>query len=114
MGLFDIVRSKFQLPLDGANDLEYQSKDMPYGGCGTYEIRENGEVWLVNGELSSRRECELDDFRFYTMLYSDNDDGAWIEFRANVIDGIVTSIDLLHNCPWRDVPYGELPKGRPL
>lgn len=45
MGMFDNVRCKYPLPVAGANDLEYQTKDTPAQFLDWYEIRKSGTLW---------------------------------------------------------------------
>jgi len=45
MGVFDSLRCKYPLPIDGVNHLEFQSKDTPAQFQDDYEIREDGTLW---------------------------------------------------------------------
>ena len=45
MGMFDDIRCKYPLPLAGANDLGYQTKDTDRQFMDLYEIREDGTLW---------------------------------------------------------------------
>ena len=45
MGMFDCLRCAYPLPMEGANDLDYQTKDTPAQLCDNYEIREDGTLW---------------------------------------------------------------------
>lgn len=45
MGMFDDLRCKYPLPLAGANDLVYQTKDTDAQFLDMYEIREDGTLW---------------------------------------------------------------------
>lgn len=45
MGMFDDIRCKYPLPLPGANDLAYQTKDTEHQYLDQYEIREDGTLW---------------------------------------------------------------------
>ena len=45
MGMFDDIRCKYPLPVDGANELDYQTKDTPAQYLDKYEIREDGTLW---------------------------------------------------------------------
>ncbi len=57
MGMFDNLRCKYPLPVDGANALEYQTKDTPAQYLELYEIREDGTLWheLYDTEDHSER-----------------------------------------------------------
>lgn len=45
MGMFDDIRCKYPLPVDGANALDYQTKDTPMQFLDLYEIQEDGTLW---------------------------------------------------------------------
>lgn len=45
MGMFDYIRCKYPLPVDGTQDLEYQTKDTASQFLDLYEIREDGSLW---------------------------------------------------------------------
>lgn len=43
--MFDDIKCKYPLPLEGANALSYQTKDTPSQTLDNYEIREDGTLW---------------------------------------------------------------------
>ena len=45
MGMFDDINCKYPLPLAGANELAYQTKDTESQFCDIYEIRCDGTLW---------------------------------------------------------------------
>ena len=45
MGMFDYLRCSYQLPVEGANARNYQTKDTPAQLLDKYEIREDGTLW---------------------------------------------------------------------
>ena len=45
MGMFDEIKCRYPLPVEGANTLDYQTKDTPDQYCDLYEIREDGTLW---------------------------------------------------------------------
>jgi hypothetical protein len=45
MGMFDDIKCSYPLPVEGANALNYQTKDTPAQYCDLYEIREDGTLW---------------------------------------------------------------------
>lgn len=45
MGMFDEVKCRYPLSVEGANKLVYLSKDTPQQQLETYEIREDGTLW---------------------------------------------------------------------
>ncbi len=54
MGMFDYIRCKYPLPLAGANELRFQSKDTPAQFLDEYEIREDGSLWHEDYETEDR------------------------------------------------------------
>lgn len=45
MGMFDDITCKYPLPVAGANELSFQTKDTPAQMLDKYEIREDGTLW---------------------------------------------------------------------
>lgn len=45
MGMFDYLKCEYPLPVEGANDLEYQTKDTPAQYMDIYTIRADGTLW---------------------------------------------------------------------
>ena len=45
MGMFDDLTCKYPLPVGGANDVDFQTKDTPAQHLDKYEIREDGTLW---------------------------------------------------------------------
>jgi len=111
MGMFDSVRCLYPLPLAGANDRTYQTKDTPAQFCDNYEIREDGTLWhqaydLVEEDWSpkNRRWEPVEDFtgevRFYDFQRAWNDgDGCdgWIEWSAYFENGKIARLNLIEN-----------------
>lgn len=56
MGMFDDIRCKYPLPVPGANDLDYQTKDTPEQLLDQYEIREDGTLWHENYDTEDHSE----------------------------------------------------------
>lgn len=54
MGLFDYVRCHYPLPVEGANELEYQTKDMDWPYMDRYEIRADGTLWKEHYDTEDR------------------------------------------------------------
>ena len=54
MGMYDELRCKYPLPVKGANDLLYQTKDTPSQFIDLYEIRADGTVWRQNYDIKDR------------------------------------------------------------
>lgn len=54
MGMFDYLRCEYPLPVDGANALEYRTKDTPAQYLDRYEIREDGTLWHEEYDMEDR------------------------------------------------------------
>jgi hypothetical protein len=115
MGMFDSLRCRYPLPVEGANDLLYQTKDFACD-MDLYEIREDGTLWhedydvedksdpkatgimRLRGMLSrvNKRWVPVDHLgrvEFYASFRGDWKD--WIEWSADIIDGRVRSVSLI-------------------
>jgi hypothetical protein len=46
MGMYDVVRCRYPLPVSGANARVYQTKSFNCPAMDTYEIRDDGTLWL--------------------------------------------------------------------
>lgn len=57
MGMFDDLKCKYPLPLVGANDVDYQTKDTPSQFMDKYEIREDGTLWHEDYDIEDRSEA---------------------------------------------------------
>ena len=57
MGMFDEITCKYPLPVEGANALNYQTKDTPRQFCDHYEIREDGTLWFQNYDTEDQSEA---------------------------------------------------------
>jgi len=56
MGMFDDIKCKYQLPISGANDLDYQTKDTEHQWLDQYEIREDGTLWHEDYDIEDHSE----------------------------------------------------------
>jgi len=54
MGMFDDIKCKYPLPVAGANDLDFQTKDTPAQWMDKYEIREDGTLWHQAYDVEDR------------------------------------------------------------
>lgn len=114
MGMFDHLTCKYPLPVSGANDLDYQTKDTPSQVLDNYEIREDGALWFrdytVRVEddpkspvgITVHRENEVwkpviltGEIRFYTTLQSDHT--GWIEWSGYFERGILVRLNLIEH-----------------
>lgn len=54
MGLFDYVRCRYPLPIEGAEAMEFQTKDTDWPYMEQYEIREDGTLWRQEYDTEDR------------------------------------------------------------
>lgn len=116
MGMFDDIRCKYPLPVEGANNLDYQTKDTPDQSLDRYEIREDGTLWheKYDTKIESPPDAPLGFYwhrenkrwepvkmkgglRFYTTLPPDH--SGWIEWQAEFEDGQLKQVQLLKHRP---------------
>jgi hypothetical protein len=57
MGMFDDIKCRYPLPVEGANALDYQTKDTPAQFCDLYEIREDGTLWREDYDTEDHSEA---------------------------------------------------------
>lgn len=62
MGLFDYLRCNYPLPVEGAELLEYQTKDTPAQWMDQYEIRADGTLWHENYDTEDRSDPNAEGF----------------------------------------------------
>lgn len=139
MGMFDDIRCRYPLPVDGANELDYQTKDTPEQNLDLYEIREDGTLWHETYDIEDRSDktkagldaiigCMTrvnqrwepetdftDSIRFYTSWTQEHTrrgtvSRGWIEWSAYFVDGKLQSINLIENTP--AAPVDGVEEGR--
>lgn len=105
MGMFDEIKCKYPLPLEGANDLLYQTKDTDAQFMDLYEIREDGTLWHEIYDVEDQSDPNAEGimkmwgcmtrvnkrweqvmFTGEIVFYGDNK-GQFIEFSAYFVDG---------------------------
>jgi hypothetical protein len=129
MGMFDWLRCKYPLPLPGANNLHYQTKDTPEQYLDLYKIREDGTLWHETYDVEDRSDpnaeglmalfgamtrvnkrwepCDMTgEIRFYT---GDNQK-QWVEFSAYMVKGKLHT--LVQISPELPNPQGNAPHER--
>lgn len=107
MGMFDYLRCRMPLPVPGANDLEFQTKDTWAQYMDQYEIREDGTLWHQTYDTEDRsdqkaegldallgcatrvnerweRDQQTGEIRFYHYF---SDRGTMIDFSAYFVKG---------------------------
>lgn len=115
--MFDEVRFKYPLPLDGANDHVYQTKDLV---CflDQYEVREDGTLWHEDYDVEDRSDPNAEGImRLCGMLthvnkrwepmswtgemicydFNHEPQQGWIEWKVTFVDGKVHRCELLEH-----------------
>lgn len=120
MGMFDYIRCKYPLPVEGTQDLQYQTKDTDKQFLELYEIREDGSLWtedverewvddesrpLFNGYLKRvseawRPEPLTGEIVFYSDYGPKDKNGWgqwWIEYSAYFVSGKLQSLNVIED-----------------
>ena len=115
MGLFDYLNCKYPLPVEGANALEFQTKDTNSQFMDRYEIRDDGTLWHETYDIEDRsdpkaeglmalfgmmtrvnprweRDTMTGEVRFYTCSGNSQD---WIEFSAYFVQGELKQLETI-------------------
>lgn len=120
MGTYDTIRCLYPLHADGANDLEYQTKDALADAFIHYEIREDGSLWqerregngwltpdscpndirklptrLIMEHCGWNRKNFTGTIVFYGSLPRIQQPDRWIEWEAEFSNGLLVSIRCL-------------------
>lgn len=110
MGLYDDVRCKYPLPVEGANALSFQSKDTPEQFMHLYEIREDGSLWHQGRDMGQETLgpwSHVSGFTGEIVFYSSWDNNwnkvrhncGWIEFSSYFVNGQLKELHLMKNDP---------------
>jgi hypothetical protein len=123
MGLFDDLICKYPLPVEGANDLAFQTQDTPAQYMDKYEIREDGTLWHEKFDTEDRSNPDADDeldrfvgqrthvnerwefceftgsINFYSSLskVGFGCDRGWVEFIALFVHGKIIHLELMEH-----------------
>lgn len=65
MGLFDYVKCRYPLPIEGANALEFQTKDTGNPFMENYEIRADGSLWREHYDTEDRSDPTAEGLRAF-------------------------------------------------
>jgi hypothetical protein len=103
--MFDEVRCRYPLPLAGAADIVFQTKDTPSQGLDLYEIREGGSLWVEEYDTEDRSDpnaeglmrlagCQTRVNKRWAacdmtgeVCFYDDTGGVWYEFSAYFVRG---------------------------
>ena len=117
MGVFDYLRCKYPLPVSGANDLEFQTKDTDAQYLERYEIRADGTLWHQVYETEDRSDPNAEGLmRFVgcatrvnerwepephtgTLEFYTDFNGGWLEFAALFEGGELKSLVVVSEPP---------------
>ena len=110
--MFDEIECRYPLPIPGANDLLYQTKDTASQWMELYEIGEDGILRYDNSEEKRWEQInETGEIVFYAMYAFDGDKivnathvntagyvkAGWLEWSAYFVDGKLNQINLIEN-----------------
>ena len=104
MGMFDYLRCSYPLPVEGANDRNYQTKDTPAQLLDKYEIREDGTLWHQSVDYDEEAIPEAPfiqcgnftgEIRFYDFTKPNHE--GWIEWSAYFTKGKIAALNLIEN-----------------
>jgi hypothetical protein len=117
MGIFDYIRCHYPLPITGANELEFQTKDTNAQYCDHYEIRADGTLWhqvyetedrsdpnaeglfrLIGCQTRVNDRWEPDAMTGEVRFYTDRGDD-WIEFSAYFVHGTLKHLHTISGEP---------------
>jgi hypothetical protein len=117
MGMFDDLKCLYPLPVEGANDLTFQTKDLVCW-LDNYEIRADGTLWHEEYDTEDQSDptakgllkflgamarvnkrwvpvLMTGEVMFYSALGEDHK--GWIEFSAYFVGGKLKELHQLHN-----------------
>jgi len=115
MGMFDDLRCEYPLPVPGANDLSYQTKDTPAQWCDLYVIRKDGTLcheqydeedhsdpnaegfmrFVGSAARVNKRLVPVENFTGEIRFYDLPEPGEWIEFSSYFVAGKLQSVNLI-------------------
>lgn len=118
MGMFDYVRCDYPLPVEGANALQYQTKDTPAQYLDNYVITDLGQLFHEAYDIEDRSDQNAEglkrfrgcmtrvnkrlepieltgEIRFYSSF--DKNWSGWIEFSAYFVAGVLKELHLIEN-----------------
>ena len=113
MGMFDYLQCHYPLPIKGANNLKFQTKDTDAQFLDNYEIREDGTLWHEIYDVEDRSDPNADgimalvgkmtrinsrwerdmmtgEIRFYAHRGED-----WLEFSAYFVGGELRQLEII-------------------
>ena len=116
MGMFDNITCRYPLPVPGANDLDYQTKDTDAQALDSYEIREDGTLWHENYDVEDHSDPNAEglarikgmmtrvnerweqvlgtgEIVFYTSL--DDNHRGWLQWSAYFVRGQLKHVELI-------------------
>jgi hypothetical protein len=120
MGMYDELRCEYPLPVEGANQLLFQTKDTPSQYLDLYVIKADGSLWHETYDTEDRsdpnatgleaifgcatrvnqRLCQVTDFTGEIQFYGTSVDGKWTpenwtEFSAYFVGGSLKHLEVI-------------------
>jgi hypothetical protein len=124
MGMFDYIKCNYPLPVKGANELEYQTKDTPAQFLDRYTIGKDGSLWHEEYDIEDHSDPKAEglarvigcmtrvrkrwnrvngftgEIRFYTFWDDSKINsglGGWIEWSAYFKGSKLANLTLVKN-----------------
>jgi hypothetical protein len=102
MGMYDDLRCHYPLPVKGANERGYQTKDTPCQYLNKYEITAEGvlrhQEWDADEGLNEKW-IGHPDFIGEIRFYDYKEGGGWIEWSAYFVNGLLEEVHLIDDRP---------------
>ena len=125
MGVFDYVICEYPLPVEGANDVRFQTKDTPVQHLDNYKICKDGTLWHEAYDIEDQSDpnaegidrflgCmarvnqrwELVHLTGEVSFAGDSSTHLWLEFSAYFVRGYIIRLELIEDRP---VPAANQP-----
>ncbi len=114
--MFDDLTCKYPLPVEGANGLNFQTKDTPAQYLDNYEIREDGTLWHEAYDIEDKSDhsakgfdrirgiCSRVNKRWEPELltgeivfYEDSVELGWVEFSVYFVKGQLKQLETIRD-----------------
>jgi hypothetical protein len=110
VGMFDYLKCHYPLPVEGANALEFQTKDTDAQFIDQYEIRADGTLWHQTYDTEDRSDPNAEGLEAFigcmtrvnerwerdqhtgALEFYTSHNGGWLEFSALFKDGSIQAL----------------------
>lgn len=120
MGMFDYLKCHYPLPVEGANDLDFQTKSTSAQLLDNYEIRADGTLWHEQYDVEDHGDKNANGIErligcmtrvnehwvtekmtgeivFYATKPGNHTDDCWVTFSSYFVDGKLRELHLIVN-----------------